>query len=207
MVGLIINAIIMNEVKNIMGAMGIPSNERTDKLACAIGQCLVEYAIAPTQEAKREAIERCFNSAGLTEWRGTAMAEAVMQTLDNAPMLTSLGDFVEYADGAGQDLSSLMSSLQSFEAAGEDDDEDEDYDEDDDDDWREDEDDDDTSWWGQEPQMPSIRQALSAKAKAQPRDSKGRFVSSKPAQQPQEEEEVVDFGDPYLNLLFALFAD
>ena len=137
------------------------------------------------------------------------MAEAVMQTLDNAPIPTSLGEFVEYAEGAGQDLSILMSSLQPFEAAGEDDDED------DEDDWRDDwddeDEDDDTSWWGQEPQMPSIRQALSAKAKAQPRDSKGRFMSSKPAQQPQEEakeeEEAVDFGDPYLNLLFALFAD
>ena len=175
-IGMMIFAMLHNEIKNVAKQFGL--DEAT---ATAVADCIVEYAIADTDEAKKQAISRCFEGAGvLSDWRGKAMAEAVQQVLDNAP--TSIAGFFDSV----ADLKNLMTSLRSFEGAEveadeyEDDYEDEDEDEDD--------------------YVPSQSDLLRAKALTQPRDSKGRFIKAdcvKP--------ELTDIGDTSLNLLYGVF--
>ena len=174
-IGMMIFAMLHNEIKNAAKQFGL--DEAT---ATAVADCIVEYAIADTDEAKKQAISRCFESAGvLSDWRGDAMAEAVQQVLDNAP--TSIAGLFDSV----ADLKNLMDSLRSFEGAeSEDEDDDPYYDEDDEDD----------------DLLPTQRDILSAKAKAQPRDSKGRFIKSDWV-----EPERTDLGDPCLNLLYDVF--
>ena len=182
-IGMMIFAMLHNEIKNAAKQFGL--DEAT---ATAVADCIVEYAIADTDEAKKQAISRCFESAGvLSDWRGNAMAEAVQQVLDNAP--TSIAGLFDSV----ADLKNLMDSLRSFEGAeSEDEDDDPYYDEDDDPYYDEDDEDDDL--------LPTQRDILSAKAKAQPRDSKGRFIKSDWV-----EPERTDLGDPCLNLLYDVF--
>lgn len=121
---LMLMGLIKGEIDNTCGMMGLPKNE---KVSTALSKCIITCLLNPNRID--EAVEDLFNDLGLTEWRGKAMAEALLQVLRG---LSTATDPINYLMTSFDNLTDLRNTLTEFEAQVS---EDEEEDEEDDNDW------------------------------------------------------------------------
>lgn len=118
-------SLIQSEIDNTCAQLGLPQNP---KVSGALAKCIMTCMASPNRID--EAVEDLFNEIGLTEWRGKAMSEALLQVLRGLPSAENPANYlVNSFDG----LTDLKQTLLGFEAQSnhnEDcDEDDEDYDE------------------------------------------------------------------------------
>lgn len=119
MVTLIIMGLIKSEIDNTCAMLGFPKNE---KVSAALAKCIVTCMGNPARV--NEAVEDLFNEIGLTEWRGKAMSEALLQVLKGLP---TASDPINYLTNSFEDLTDLRDTLTSFEAQAVSEEEEEDW--------------------------------------------------------------------------------
>jgi hypothetical protein len=154
MITLIAMGVIKSTLDAILNGMGVPRTEKRDQLTGEMAKCYVTFACADTKERKTEALEDFFNSMGITEWRGTTMAQALLQVLENEPKGGTMMDTLRYAMETAPALRNLLNSVLKFNT-----------------------DDGEEAYTSQPATQPICQPA------PQPRDSHGRFISQRQAEQ------------------------
>ena len=158
MITLIAMGVIKSTLDTILNGMGVPRSEKRDQLTGEMAKCYVTFACADTKERKASALEDFFNAMGITEWRGTTMAQALLQVLENEPKGGSMMDTLRYAMETAPALRNLLNSVLKFNT------------------------DDGAEAYTSQPAPQPAPQPICQPA-PQPRDSHGRFISQRQAEQ------------------------
>lgn len=161
MITVIAMGVIKSALDAILNGMGVPRTEKRDQLTGEMAKCYVTFACADTKERKAEALEDFFNAMGITEWRGTTMANALLQVLENEPKGGTMMDSLRYAMETAPALRNLLNSVLNFNT-----------------------DDGEDEYINQPALQPEPQPTCQPETKPapQPRDSHGRFMSPRQAE-------------------------